>query len=142
MGFISVYASLLVLIFAISTTGCCSLLLPNSNAVKMEMAFASPIPRNDINLSTGIFESSLIFPPTDCKIRFASPTALSSRFPDPINIAMSSALLKADFPLASSFSLGRSSNAQDFIVNFFIAQFFQRYQFILFTILGKLNFSS
>ena len=49
-------------------------------------------------------------------IRFDKSTADSSLFPLPINMAMSSALLNASFPLDSIFSLGRSSSAHDFMV--------------------------
>ena len=61
---------------------------------------------------------------TDFKILLAKSTADSCRFPELIKMAISSALLKEDFPLSSNFSRGLSSSFQFLIEKGFSEYFF------------------
>ncbi|MCY1243260.1 hypothetical protein D3C86_1585740 [compost metagenome] len=84
---------------------------PNSIAAIMVIAFASPIPLKVINCSLESFPKAFRFS-TLANMRLLKATALSVKFPEPIKMAISSALLKASLPLSFSFSRGLSSSAQ------------------------------
>jgi len=91
---------------------------PSSNAAIIEIALASPIPLNfkrSLIDNLPIAKRSLF---TEAKTRLDKSTADSFLDPEPIIMASNSALVSAALPFTKSFSLGRSSSAQDEIAIF------------------------
>ena len=107
--------ALLLVILGNSTASSSLLLRPNSNAVIIEIALASPIPLNFVRSETTNFPNLFKLLSIEAKILFDSATALSFLLPEPIKIAINSVSDNAVFPFKSNFSLGLSSSAQDFI---------------------------
>ncbi|CUQ21350.1 Uncharacterised protein [Segatella copri] len=92
--------------------------LPSSQAARMVMAFAGPIPLYCVSSLMVFFPSWFRLLSQSFRMRFIRSTALSSVDPEPIRIPKSSALDKAEAPKRSSFSRGLSSSAQLAMVSF------------------------
>ena len=112
--------SLLEIIFSRFSVSVSFLLLPSSSAATIEIAFASPMPLNFIKSCTESLASSFRLFPNRDRILFASSTAVSFFVPDLMRMAMSSTSVSICLPFKRSFSRGRSSSAQLFIVNDFL----------------------
>src|SRR5690606_6235313 len=90
----------------------------------MVIALASPIPLNFLSLVKDNLLNSFKLELTACKILLHKSTADSSRVPEPMRIANSSASDKAACPLSIIFSRGLSSSAHCLIENYFSAKSF------------------
>ena len=91
---------------------------PSSQAARMVMALAGPIPLYCVSSLMDFFPSWFRLLSQSFRMRFIRSTALSSVDPEPIRIPKSSALDKAEAPKRSSFSRGLSSSAQLAMVSF------------------------
>src|SRR5688572_16615999 len=99
------------------------LLRPSSIAATSPMALASPIPWIFISSFTESLPSSLRLSLLNLRTSWASSRADLSRVPWLRRIAINSELLNEEIPLASSFSLGRSSFAHSLIEYLFACIF-------------------
>ena len=79
------------------------------------MALASPIPLNFWRSERERRAKLWRLSPISDRILLDKSTAVSFLFPDPIKMAINSALDNADFPFNNSFSLGLSSSAHSVI---------------------------
>jgi hypothetical protein len=84
----------------------------------MVMDLACPMPLNLVNSFTVIRDKTESIPSHCDKMCLDRPTADCVLLPEPISMAISSALLNTLAPFEISFSLGLSSSDHDFIVSF------------------------
>ena len=85
--------------------------LPSSQAARIEMALASPMPLYWQSSRMVIFPRVFRLLLQSAKSRFISSTALSFVEPEPMRIASSSAFVRFSAPSDAIFSRGRSSSA-------------------------------
>ena len=103
----------------VSTKSVSFLLLPNSNAAIIDMAFASPMPLNlDKSCMDNLAKAFKSFL-QEFKMRLLKSTADSVVEPELINMATNSASDNARLPCKLNFSRGRSSSAQVLMVILF-----------------------